>query len=31
MCDIVFEKAEGRSGTVNRMSVYAEAAVQKVL
>ena len=29
MCDIVFEKTEGRSGTVNRTSVYAEAAVRK--
>ena len=25
MCDIVFEKAKGRGGTVNRRSVYAEA------
>ena len=28
MCDIVFEKA---NGTVNRTSVYVEAAVQRVL
>ena len=27
MCDIVFEKAKGRCGTVNRTSDYAEAAV----
>ena len=26
MCDIVFEKAKGRGGTVNRTSVYGEAA-----
>ena len=31
MCDIVFEKTKGRDGTVNRMSVYAEAAVRRVL
>ena len=31
MCDIVFEKAEGRGGTVNRTSDYAEAAFRKVL
>ena len=31
MCDIIFEKTEGRGGTVNRKSVYAEAAVQRVL
>ena len=31
MCDIVFEKTKGRGGTVNRTSVYVEAAVQKVL
>ena len=30
MCDIVFEKAEGRGGTVNKTSVYAEAAVRGV-
>ena len=28
MCNIVFEKVKGHSGTVNRTSVYAEAAVQ---
>ena len=27
MCDIIFEKVKGRGGTVNRSSVYAEAAV----
>ena len=26
MCDIVFEKPKGRDRTVNRTSVYAEAA-----
>ena len=31
MCDIVFEKAKGRGRTVNRASVYAEAAVRRVL
>ena len=31
MCDIVFEKAKGRSRTVNRASVYAEVAVRRVL
>ena len=30
-CDIVFEKAKGRDGAVNRASVYAEAAVRWVL
>ena len=29
--DIVFEKVKGHGGTVNRTSVYAEAAVRKVL
>ena len=29
MCDIVFEKAKSRGGTVNRTSVYAEGAVRK--
>ena len=29
--DIVFEKANGYGGTVNKTSVYAEAAVRKVL
>ena len=31
MCDIVFEKTKGSGGTVNRTSVYAEAAVQRDL
>ena len=31
MCDIVFEKTKGHGGTVNRTSVYAEAAVRKYL
>ena len=31
MCDIVFGEAKCRGGTVNRTSVYAEAAVQRVL
>ena len=31
MCDFVFEKTKGRGGTVNGTSVYAEAAVQRVL
>ena len=30
MCDIVFEKAKSRGGTVNRASVYAEEAAQRV-
>ena len=30
MCNIVFEKTKGRGGTVNRTSVHAEAAVQRV-
>ena len=30
MYDIVFEKTEGRGGTVNRTSTYAEAAVRSV-
>ena len=30
MCGIVFEKAKGCGGTVKRMSVYAEAADQRV-
>ena len=29
--NIVFEKVKGSDGTVNRMSVYAEAAVRKAL
>ena len=28
MCDRVFEKTKGRGGTVNRTSVYAEAAIR---
>ena len=28
MCDSVFEKTKGRGGTVNRTSVYAEAAIR---
>ena len=31
MCDIVFEKAKGRGRTVNRASVYANAAIRSVL
>ena len=31
MCEVVFEKTKGRSGTKNRTSVYAEAAVRRVL
>ena len=31
MCDIVFEKAKGCVGKVNRMSVYAEEAVRRVV
>ena len=31
MCDLVFEKTKGRGGTVNRMSVYAEADGRRVL
>ena len=31
ICDIVFEKTKGRGGKVNSTSVYAEAAVQRVL
>ena len=27
ICDIVFEKAKSRGGTINRRSVYAESAV----
>ena len=30
MCDIVFEKAKGHGGTVNRTSVYVEAEVRRV-
>ena len=31
MYDIAFKKAKGRGGTVNRTSVYAEAAVMGCL
>ena len=31
MCDIVFEKAKVRGGTVNGTSVYAEATEKRVL
>ena len=32
MCEIVFEKTKGRGGTVvNRVSVYEEAAIKRVL
>ena len=31
MCDIVFEKAKGCGQKVNRVSVYAEAAVRRAL
>ena len=31
MCDIVFEKAKSRGRKINRASVYAEAAVRRVL
>ena len=31
MCDIAFEKTKGGGGIVNRTSVFAEAAVQRVL
>ena len=30
MCDIVFEKAKGCGGTVNRASLYGEVAVGRV-
>ena len=30
MCHIVFEKAQGCAGKVNRASVYAEVAAQRV-
>ena len=30
LCDIVFEKAKRRGGTVNRITVYVEAANQGV-
>ena len=28
ICDIVFDKAKGRGGTLNRISDYAEAVVR---
>ena len=31
MCDVVFEKTKVHGGTVKRTSVYAEAAVRRVL
>ena len=31
MCDIAFEKEKGRGRKVNRASVYAEAAIRRVL
>ena len=31
MCDTVLEKTKSHGGIVNRTSIYAEAAVQKVL
>ena len=31
MCDIVFEKTKGHYGTVNKTSIYSEAAGRKVL
>ena len=31
MCDIIFQKVKGRGRTVNRASVYAEAALRRVL
>ena len=31
MSGIVFEKTKDRGGTANRISVYAKAAIQKVL
>ena len=30
MCDIIFEKAQGCAGKVNRTSVYAEPAIRRV-
>ena len=29
MCDVVFDKAKGRGGTVNRKDGYAQAAIQQ--
>ena len=31
MYDIAFEKAKGRSGTINRTSLYGEAHVRKTI
>ena len=31
MCDIVFEKVQGRAGKVNRASVSTEVAIRRVL
>ena len=31
MSDIIYEKAKGRGGTVNRTSVNVETAVRRVL
>ena len=31
MCDIVFEKAKGHGGTVNRTSLYVKATIERVL
>ena len=31
MCDVVFEKTKDRAGTVNRTSVYPDAAVPRAL
>ena len=31
MCDIVFEKVQGRAGEVNRTSVYAKVAIGRFL
>ena len=30
ICDIVFEKAKGHGGTLDRTNVHAEAAVQRI-
>ena len=29
MCDIVFEKVQGRAGKIDKTSVYVEAAVPR--
>ena len=31
ICDIVFNKAKGRGGKVNKTSVYAEAVVRRIV